>query len=143
MIPFDLYFTNINIRPTVKNSLVCKLWYIHIEPRIKIKKVRHYDKKIYDAIINKLYYEKSIYKKYNTIQYFDNIINSIMRKIIGDTHIKNIIKANMIDCHNKFKDIYNDFRDIIAYSEIDGKIAEEYRLLLHNYYFVDLEKTIV
>ena len=138
MIPNDLYFTYIKIQPTVQNALVCKHWHNTLKYNLREKKIRHYDTRLYETILGKVYTNTKIYQTLNIIEfskkYYDTLIDTIMQKIIRDKTISDIIRKNMIEYYNIFIIFYT------KYDDYDINIAKEYRQLLFQYYDLDLTK---
>jgi hypothetical protein len=131
-LPCDLYFTYIRIRATAKNALVCKHWHVALKYKLKEKKIQHYDTKIYEIIINKLYSASEREAQLCMQRYFDNILRQLMMNIINDKNIKDIIKKNMIEYYKTFISFYNKYRSLSS-SSIELQIAEEYKNLLGYY----------
>jgi len=131
-LPSDLYFTHIRIRATAKNALVCKHWHENLKCKLKEKKIQHYDSKIYEIIIMKLYESSERKQQLFTQKYFDNLLHQLMTNIINDKNIKAIIKNNMTEYYQTFIGFYNKYRSLSC-SSIELQIAEEYKCLLQYY----------
>jgi hypothetical protein len=131
-LPSDLYFTHIRIRATAKNALVCKHWHVALKYKLKEKKIQHYDTKIYEIIINKIYSASEREAQLCTQRYFDNLLCQLMMNIINDKNIKDIINKNMEEYYKTFVGFYNKYRSLSC-SSIELQIAEEYKNLLGYY----------
>jgi hypothetical protein len=119
----DLYFTHIRINSIPRNALVCKSWYLHLKFKLREKKIKYYDTKIYEIVINNVYSFDILNAKY-----YDELLRQLMTAIINDDKIKHIIKKNMIEYHNTFAALYHKYN-----SNIELLIADEYKKLIDYY----------
>lgn len=147
MITNDLYFTFIKIPSNYKSLLVCKSWYKNIIGDIKKKKIEFYDIQLYNAINNKHIF--LLYSAYDRVlsQAYDNVILNIMKIIIKDYDIKDIIMEKFIENYKQLSiiiSIYKNYNtantetDNIKYirdfDNIERYIADEYANILSKYY---------
>ncbi len=150
MITNDLYFTFIKIPSNYKCLLVCKSWYKNIIGDIKKKKIEFYDIQLYNAINNKHIF--LLYSAYDRVlsQAYDNVILNIMKIIIKDYDIKDIIMEKFIENYKQLSiiiSIYKNYNtantantetDNIKYirdfDNIERYIADEYANILSKYY---------
>ena len=147
MITNDLYFTFIKIPSNYKCLLVCKSWYKNIIGDIKKKKIEFYDIQLYNAINNKHIF--LLYSAYDRVlsQAYDNVILNIMKIIIRDYDIKDIIMEKFIENYKQLSiiiSIYKNYNtantetDNIKYirdfDNIERYIADEYANILSKYY---------
>ena len=150
MITNDLYFTFIKIPSNYKSLLVCKSWYKNIIGDIKKKKIEFYDIQLYNAINNKHIF--LLYSAYDRVlsQAYNNVILNIMKIIIKDYDIKDIIMEKFIENYKQLSiiiSIYKNYNtantantetDNIKYirdfDNIERYIADEYANILSKYY---------
>lgn len=150
MITNDLYFTFIKIPSNYKSLLVCKSWYKNIIGDIKKKKIEFYDIQLYNAINNKHIF--LLYNAYDRVlsQAYNNVILNIMKIIIKDYDIKDIIMEKFIENYKQLSiiiSIYKNYNtantantetDNIKYirdfDNIERYIADEYANILSKYY---------
>lgn len=153
MITNDLYFTFIKIPSNYKCLLVCKSWYKNIIWDIKKKKIEFYDIQLYNAINNKHVF--LLYSAYDRVlsQAYNNVILNIMKIIIKDYDIKDIIMEKFIENYKQLSiiiSIYKNYNtantantantetDNIKYirdfDNIERYIADEYANILSKYY---------
>lgn len=137
MIPDDLYFTRIKISSNLKNALVCKKWYMSLKSKLREAKIQHYDRKLYDAIMNKVYTNTKMTITFNIIalsnEYYTLLVHNIMMSILKDNMISLIMKKNIIEYYKAFAAIYEKYQ-VLHYCDIDMNIAEEYKNILIEYY---------
>ena len=147
MITNDLYFTFIKIPSNYKCLLVCKSWYKNIIWDIKKKKIEFHDIQLYNAINNKHVF--LLYSAYDRVlsQAYNNVILNIMKIIIKDYDIKDIIMEKFIENYKQLSIIisiykkYNpanpethNIKYIRDFDNIERYIADEYANILSKYY---------
>lgn len=146
----DLYFINIKIQPTYINSIVCKDWYNKTKDSLKNKKIEFFDLQLYNLLNNKCacyirykytYDIDGLIDRVNIddgnnklfINAYNNLIHSLMEKIIKDLDIKMIIRSKIIDKYRKMMGLYKKYK-LFVYNFTDRDIAEEYKMILIKYY---------
>lgn len=147
MITNDLYFTFIKIPSNYKCLLVCKSWYKNIIGDIKKKKIEFYDIQLYNAINNKHVF--LLYSAYDRVlsQAYNNVILNIMKIIIKDYDIKDIIMEKFIENYKQLSIIISIYKNynpanpethnikyIRDFDNIEMYIADEYANILSKYY---------
>lgn len=150
MITNDLYFTFIKIPSNYKSLLVCKSWYKNIIGDIKKKKIEFYDIQLYNAINNKHVF--LLYSAYDRVlsQAYNNVILNIMKIIIKDYDIKDIIMEKFIENYKQLSIIISIYKNynpanpanpethnikyIRDFDNIERYIADEYANILSKYY---------
>lgn len=147
MITNDLYFTFIKIPSNYKCLLVCKSWYKNIIGDIKKKKIEFYDIQLYNAINNKHVF--LLYSAYDRVlsQAYNNVILNIMKIIIKDYDIKDIIMEKFIENYKQLSIIISIYKNynpanpethnikyIRDFDNIERYIADEYANILSKYY---------
>jgi len=153
MITNDLYFTFIKIPSNYKCLLVCKSWYKNIIWDIKKKKIEFYDIQLYNAINNKHVF--LLYSAYDRVlsQAYNNVILNIMKIIIKDYDIKDIIMEKFIENYKQLSIIISIYKNynpanpanpanpethnikyIRDFDNIEMYIADEYANILSKYY---------
>jgi hypothetical protein len=147
----DLIGNTITLEPNLKNALVCKMWYKHLKKGLDKKKVCYYDEKIYNLVVNKVYYKTSkneckLLEDNETIMFTDTIYSKMLAKIIKNVlkeceYIQNTVKEHMIYYHNIHEGTVMKFKQDNFYSRIndnDKHIMLEYRFLLSLYFDYDI-----
>jgi hypothetical protein len=146
----DLYFINIKIAPTYKNSIVCHNWYSNLRESLTYKKIEFLDLQLYNLLNSKCssyirykytYDNAGLIDRDNIddghnklfINAYNKLIDSLMADIISNSDIKMIIGCKMIHNYRKMMGLYKKYK-LFVYNFTDRDIAEEYKILLIKYY---------
>ena len=135
------------------NALVCKEWFNHIKDGLYERKRMYYDRRIYNLIVNKIYYKHDRdddsadkgWRKIDIILYnntlYNKMLNKLMRIVSKEKNkLYFDIRMNMLEYYETFLTFSRKFKDHSYHNNMDIDIANEYGYLLSTYFDYDIDE---